>query len=122
MKYTEPRYTKDLDIWTEPSPENAKRVFDALADFGAPMAEATVEDFTNQDIIFQIGIAPHRIDVMMSVKGLTFTEAWSQRLETEFEGVTMNLVSKTHLIVSKEAAGRPQDLIDLDHLRQSDET
>lgn len=69
MKYTEPRYTKDLDVWIEPTPENAKRVFGALADFGAPMAEATVEDFTNQDLVFQIGIAPLRIDVMMSVKG-----------------------------------------------------
>src|SRR5437660_2963694 len=85
MKYTEPRYTKDLDIWVEPTSENAERVFRALADFGAPTGGVTVEDFTNSDLIFQIGIAPHRIDIMMGVKGLNFAEAWSRRVETKFE-------------------------------------
>ena len=119
MKYTEPRYTKDLDVWVDPTSDNAARVFRALAGCGAPMADVTVEDFTNPD---QVGMAPHRIDVIMGVKGLTFPEAWSRQVETEFEGETIRLVCKPDLIISKEAAGRPQDLIDLDHLRQSDET
>lgn len=120
MKYTEPRYTKDLDVWVEPSTENATRVVKALAEFGAPMEGVTEEDFTNQDLVFQIGIAPHRIDVLMGVKGLQFSQAWARRFETEFEDVQMFLVSKQDLLVSKEAAGRPQDLLDLELLRRSD--
>ena len=121
MKYTEPRYTKDLDVWVDPTPENATRVFKALADFGAPMTEVTHTDFTNPELVFQVGIAPQRIDVIMAVKGLTFPEAWSRRVNADFEEETINLICKADLIISKEAAGRPQDLIDLDHLRQSDE-
>lgn len=121
MNYTEPRYTKDLDLWVEPAPDNAQLVFRALADFGVPMGEVTVEDFTNPDLIFQIGIAPHRIDVIMGVKGLNFAEAWTRRTETIFENETINLICKADLMISKQAAGRPQDLIDLDRLRKSDE-
>src|SRR2546423_14589412 len=116
MNYTEPRYTKDLDVWVEPTSGNAERVFRALTDFGAPTNGVTVEDFTNSDLIFQIGIAPHRIDIIMGVKGLNFAEAWSRRAGTKFEDQTMDLVCKADLIVSKQAAGRPQALIDLDEL------
>lgn len=55
MKYTEPRYTKDLDVWVDPTPENASRVFRALADFGAPMTEVIPEDFTNPELVFKLG-------------------------------------------------------------------
>jgi hypothetical protein len=70
MKYTEPRYTKDFDIWVEPVSANAQRVFAALAEFGAPMNEVQVEDFANPELVFQIGIEPLRIDIMMGIKGL----------------------------------------------------
>lgn len=121
MSYTEPRYTKDLDVWVDRTSENAERVFRALADFGAPMGDVAVEDFTKSDLIFQIGIAPHRIDVIMGVKGLSFFQAWSRRVEIQFEDETIHLVCKADLMVSKQAAGRPQDLIDLAQLRKSDE-
>jgi hypothetical protein len=119
MKYTEPSYTKDLDIWVEPSPANAERVFEALAAFGAPMEGVAAEDFTNQDLIFQIGIEPHRIDVMMAVKGLDFTESWARRVTTEFDDQRMVLVSKADLLVAKEAMGRPQDLLDAEALKRA---
>ena len=119
MKYTEPRYTKDLDIWVEPSPQNAEKVFNALAAFGAPMAAVTTQDLTNQDLVFQIVIEPQRIDVMMAVKGLRFAEAWPRRVETQFEGEPMCLICKEDLLVAKQAAGRPQDLLDAEALRQS---
>lgn len=122
MKYTEPRYTKDLDIWVEPLPTNAERVFTALSDFGAPMDGVTLNDFTNQDLIFKIGIEPHRIDVMMAVKGLEFTEAWDRRVETEFDGEPMVLLSKEDLLVAKEAMGRPQDLLDAEALRRASDS
>jgi len=119
MKYTEPRYTKDLDIWVEPSPANAEKVYKALADFGAPTEAVTPQDFTNQDLVFQIGVEPHRIDVLMAVKGLTFAEAWARRVATEFEEVPMCVVSRKDLLVSKEAAGRPQDLLDAEAVRKA---
>ena len=120
MKYTEPRYTKDLDIWVEPTDENSSRVYKALAEFGAPMNEVTPQDFTKADLVFQIGIAPHRIDILMGIKGLDFARAWKRRLEAAFEDVPMSLVCKEDLLISKEAAGRPQDLIDAASLRTSD--
>lgn len=121
MKYTEPRYTKDLDVWVDATPDNAVRVFKSLAEFGAPMNGVTVEDFANPDLVFQIGIEPERIDIMMQVKGLEFSTAWLERVEAEFEDISISLLSKHHLLVSKTAAGRPQDMIDADHLRKSDE-
>ena len=120
MEYTEPRYTKDLDIWVEPTDENASRVYQALAEFGAPMSGVTSQDFTKVDLVFQIGLAPHRIDILMGVKGLDFARAWERRLEAAFEDVPMSLVCKEDLLISKEAAGRPQDLIDAASLRTSD--
>lgn len=117
MKYTEPRYTKDLDIWVDATSDNAKRVFEALAEFGAPMNSVTVEDFANPELVFQIGIEPHRIDIMMHVKGLEFSQAWANRVEAMFEDVAILLVSKEDLLTSKTAAGRPQDLIDAAQLR-----
>ena len=121
MKYTEPRYTKDLDVWVEATLDNADRVFKALAEFGAPMTDVTVADFTNPELIFQMGIEPHRIDIMMQVKGLDFSQAWSHRVETKIEDVPILLVSKDDLLISKTAAGRPQDLIDVAQLKKSNE-
>ena len=121
MKYTEPRYTKDLDVWVEPTLENAERVFTALSNFGAPMQRVAVEDFANPDLIFQIGIEPHRIDIMMHVKGLDFSHAWQKRTEAKFEDIVIAVVSKPDLLISKTAAGRPQDLIDAERLKESDE-
>ena len=64
MLYTEPRYTKDLDIWIEPSPDNAARVYRALAGFGAPLSGIQVEDFTVPDLIYQLGMPPSRVDIL----------------------------------------------------------
>jgi hypothetical protein len=119
MKYTEPRYTKDFDIWVEPVRANAQGVFEALAEFGAPMDEVTVDDFANRELVFQIGIEPVRIDIMMGIKGLEFSDAWPQRVETKFEDIAMTLISKEDLLIAKKAAGRPQDLIDAAQLTLS---
>jgi len=119
MKYTEPRYTKDLDVWVDATPNNAGRIFKALAEFGAPMKSVTVGDFANTELVFQIGIDPHRIDIMMGIKGLEFSDAWPRRVEAHFEDVVINLISKEDLLIAKQAAGRPQDLIDLDKLKLS---
>ena len=70
MKYTEPRYTKDLDIWVNPSIENAGKVYIALKNFGAPLNNISLDDFTDPDLIYQIGIAPNRSDMLMGIAGM----------------------------------------------------
>jgi hypothetical protein len=116
MRYTEPRYTKDIDLWVEASPENAKRVFRALTDFGAPLKGLTYKDFSRPYGGFQIGVEPVRIDILAHVDGVRFSSAWGKRTTTRVEGQSIHFISKEDLIKSKKAAGRRQDLIDLDNL------
>ena len=112
MKYAEPRFTKDLDIWVEASEENAQKVYAALAEFGAPLSNLTVADFAN-DGFFQMGEPPVRIDIMMSIDGVDFTNAWPNRLEGDFDGIPAMFIGREDLLVAKNAAGRPQDLLDI---------
>lgn len=117
MYYSEPRFTKDIDIWVEPTPENASRVWGALAEFGAPLEQVTLANFFNKDLIYQIGVAPNRIDIMMDVPGVEFNRAWKNRIQSHYGDVTIFIMSLDDLIVAKEKAGRDQDLIDLKHLK-----
>ena len=121
MKYAEPRYTKDLYIWVEASNQNAGRVFQALKEFGAPLSSVNERDFTNEDLVYQIGVAPNRIDILMYVSGVDFEEAWINRVEADFDGVPAHFISRDDLIAAKRAAGRAQDMIDADLLALSDE-
>ena len=84
MKYTEPRYTKDLDVWVGNSPRNSVRLYDALAKFGAPLKHdgVTPETFTKDKIVYQIGVAPVRIDISTHIDGVTFDTAWKNRVAT----------------------------------------
>jgi hypothetical protein len=116
MKYTEPRFTKDLDIWVWTDPENAKQVFQALREFGAPLAGLSEADFTQPGSFYQMGRPPARIDILMSIDGLGFEEAWENRIESDFDGVPAYIISKQDLILAKRAAGRLQDLVDLEAL------
>ena len=117
--YSEPRYTKDLDIWVSTDKDNAAAVFRALAAFGAPLAGLTEDDFAQEGYFYQMGVPPVRIDILMFVQGLTFEEAWRRHVETQFDGVPAKLISREDLITIKQAAGRPQDLIDVTNLSQS---
>jgi hypothetical protein len=112
------RATKDLDIWVRPSPENAARTFRALAAFGAPLHDLTEADLTEPGLIFQIGIAPIRIDVITKIDGVEFEQAWRRRLETRFGDQPTAVLSLEHLIQNKRAAGRLQDLADLEQLER----
>jgi hypothetical protein len=120
MKYTEPRYTKDLDIWIDASPRNARAVFRALRDFGAPLANLTAGDFAREGTFYQMGRPPARIDILMSVAGLRFPDAWRRRVTTDFDGVSAYVISREDLLVNKRAAGRPQDLVDASNLEESE--
>ena len=119
MLHTEPRYTKDLDVWIRPSPENAQRVLRALGDFGAPLADLTVADLATPGVVFQIGIAPNRIDVITQIDGVDFEGAWQRRLSSTYAGVPISMLSLDDLITNKRASGRPQDLLDLEKLLAS---
>ncbi len=119
MLYTEPRYTKDLDVWVRPTGENAERVFRALADFGAPLENVNVEDFATPGTIFQIGVAPNRVDVLTSLEGIEFEQAWAARTKSTYGGVPIGVLSAEDLIVNKRAVARPQDLLDVEALTRS---
>jgi len=119
MKYTEPRYTKDLDVWVRNSPANSERVYRALAEFGAPLGQdgLTTETFTKDSVVYQIGVAPVRIDISTHIDGVTFDAAWGNRVASTFFGLPVHFISLSDLIANKEAAGRDNDLEHLRHLR-----
>jgi predicted nucleotidyltransferase len=116
VQYAEPRYTKDLDVLIATDEKNAEAVYNALREFGAPLAGLTSKDFAEDGFFFQMGVPPIRVDVIMGIPGVNFGECWNRRVEVDFEGLNVIFISKQDLIVSKQAAGRPQDLIDADLL------
>jgi hypothetical protein len=116
MLYTEPRYTKDLDIWIEASQDNASRVWRALAEFGAPLAGLSPEDFAHEGFFYQLGLPPARIDVLMSIDGVRFEEAWPDRRESELGTQKAWFIGREALIRNKRASGRHIDFHDADLL------
>jgi hypothetical protein len=114
------RATGDIDLWVRPSRENAARVMRALAVFGAPLSEVSVHDFVEPGIVFQLGVAPRRIDILTVIDGVNFDEAWRDRNVIAIEGLPVHLINKLHLAKNKEATGRPQDRVDLDWLRSQE--
>jgi hypothetical protein len=111
-----PRGTGDLDIWIRPSHENAAKVWRALERFGAPLVDIQRDDLTTAGIVFQIGIAPRRIDVLTSIDGVEFEAAWTERSDVDIAGLTVPVLSRRHLIQNKKAVARPQDLADVARL------
>jgi hypothetical protein len=117
------RATMDIDIWVKPSPENARAVLRALQRFGAPLHDLTEADLQKDDTIFQIGVAPRRIDIITGATGLRFDEASAHSTESEMEGILVRILSLNDLIRNKRACGRAKDVADaeaLESLRDSD--
>lgn len=119
IHYAEPRFTKDLDIWIRTDKDNSKAVYNALKEFGAPLADMNDLDFSDEGTYYQMGIPPVRIDIFMGVPGGQFDDCWKKRVEIDFDGLPVLFISKEDLITIKKAAGRPQDLIDIDQLNHS---
>ena len=117
MVHTEPRYTKDLDIWIERDEQNARSLLRALAEFGAPIGEVKPADLTEPEVFFQIGIEPVRFDILSSVAGLVFEAAWNRRIEVDFGGDTAPVLCREDILAAKIAAGRPIDLEDARNLK-----
>jgi hypothetical protein len=113
-----PRATIDIDIWVMPSPENAEAVLRALKRFGAPLQNLTHQDLQRDDTIFQIGVAPRRIDIITAASGLRFEEAFERSLTLDLEGIKVHIPSLNDLIRNKRASGRTKDIADAEALEE----
>ena len=120
MKYSEPRFTKDLDVFIATDQENAKSVYLALKEFGAPLKNLSSEDFAHEGYFYQMGRPPLRVDIMMSIPGIEFDVAWKNRDTVEIDALKVFFISRSDLIRAKEASGRPQDKIDIEKLREAE--
>lgn len=110
------RATEDLDIWVRPSEPNSQRLMLALLRFGAPTSSLTAQDFQSADVVFQMGNPPWRIDILTSIGGVTFDEAWPEREEWSVEELPVPVLSRRHLILNKRTVGRTKDLADVEAL------
>jgi len=113
-----PRATGDIDLWIRPTAGNAKLVWRALERFGAPLSDLKPGDFETPNLVVQLGMAPRRVDLMTSIDGVDFEEAWQERLVTGVAGLEVPTISRRHLLVNKRATGRPQDLADVARLTE----
>ena len=116
-----PRSTGDIDFWVRATPENAQRVWNALSSFGAPMFQISVDELSTPDVVFQIGVAPQRIDVMTSISGVEFEDAWPHRLIADLDGIRAGVIGRDQLLINKLASGRPKDTLDVEILRSNHE-
>ena len=114
--YTEPRFTKDMDIWVPVELNDPEKIHQALRAFGAPLRGILPADFTNKDIIFQIGVAPVRIDILLHLEGIEAARAWKNRKKSYYGKTPINIIGFSELIKVKKKAGRSIDKIDLKKL------
>jgi hypothetical protein len=117
--HAEPRTTKDLDLFVRSDPENAQAVFRALTQFGAPIAGMSPKDFAD-GTLFQMGQPPERIDILQKIDGVTFDEAWANRIEGSIDDIPACIISREDMIRNKLASGRLQDLADVEKLRAAE--
>ena len=108
-----PRYTGDIDILVRNSPENAQRLEGVLQGFGFGALGLKAADFVDSYQVVQLGLPPNRINLLTSITGVSFEEAWAGRIEVALEGTRANFIGRPALIRNKKATRRPQDLADL---------
>ena len=113
-----PRATGDIDFWVRPSTANAERVLEALRRFGAPLSDLTRDDLARPGTVFQIGVAPRRIDLLTAIDGVEFESAWRDRESREVDGLSIPVLSRNDLLRNKRATNRPKDLLDAEWLER----
>lgn len=113
-----PRFSHDFDLVVRCEPENAKRVWRALEIFGAPMFHFSLRDLEQPDMVLQLGAPPGRIDIMTSISGVSFDEAWAQRIEVNIDGLKVPIIGLDELIRNKKAAAREKDELDVKQLEK----
>jgi hypothetical protein len=111
-----PRATGDIDIWVNPTPENATRVMRALIDFGAPIGDLTLKDLSTPGIVFQMGLPPNRIDILTKIDAVDFDKAYHNCILVELDGLNISVIGRQDLLTNKRATARPKDRIDADWL------
>ena len=111
-----PRATGDLDVWVDATPENARRIMTALTAFGAPMSDISEADFATRGVVYQIGVAPGRIDILTELTGVHFDDAWRARVRHLFGDVDVDFIDRETFIRNKRAIGRTKDLADIEGL------
>lgn len=111
-----PRFTGDIDFWVRPRRDNAARLLSALRSFGFGELALTEGDFTQPHRIVQLGHPPNRIDLLTSISGVEFDEAWAAREEADLDGLAVHFLGRKALIDNKRACGRAQDLADVERL------
>ena len=114
-----PRATMDIDLWVMSDSENASLVLKALDAFGAPAGDLSAEDLQRDGIVFQIGVAPRRIDILTSVDGLRFDDAYSHSDNVDVDGINVHVLSVSDLIINKRSTGRTKDLSDAELLEEN---
>jgi hypothetical protein len=119
--HAKPRYTKDLDLFIEPEIENGRRIVAALEEFGFGGIGIRAEDFDRPGRILQLGVPPNRVDLMTSIDGVSFDDAWNSRVEGAYGSGTAWFIGREALVRNKRTSGRPQDLADLDVLNRDEE-
>jgi hypothetical protein len=117
--YAEPRYTKDIDILIDATPDNADRLMSAIREFGFSDIELGSRDFLEPEQVIQLGVAPVRIDLLTSLKGILFAEAWDRRTVGRYGDIPASYISKQDLIDHKKLVGRKQDLADIEKLTKA---
>ena len=110
------RATVDLDIWILADAENARRVYAALVEFGAPVAEMKPDEFAEYGMIFQIGVAPCRVDIISKISGVNYADAVTRAVPKMIDGVPVRIISLDDLIANKKASGRAKDIADVEVL------
>lgn len=113
-----PRATGDIDIWVRRSAENAAKVLRALSAFGAPLSNLTEQDFISPEMVLQIGVEPCRIDILTSIDGIEFDEAWKNKVNLIVDEIAIYILSKADLLKNKLAAGRDKDQGDIAWLKK----
>jgi hypothetical protein len=117
--YGYPRATGDFDIWVEASAKNSKKILSSLASFGASTSGLTEKTFMEKGIIFQIGVAPRRIDFITHIDGVDFSDAYPSRKTIVMEELNLPFISKENLIKNKKSTGRDKDLVDVKYLEKN---
>jgi predicted nucleotidyltransferase len=120
--HAQPRFTKDIDLFIQADPANSKAVYDALAEFGAPLQGTSPEEFVERGTFFRFGNDPQTIDIIAELPGVDFNSAWDRRVEVTIDenlGIKAYFIGREDLIASKLAAGRPQDLADADAIKKA---
>jgi hypothetical protein len=122
IHHSQPRFTKDIDLFIKADPENAKATYAALADFGALLQGIHPEDFTDRNSFFRFGREPKGFDILPAIPGVDFDAAWERRVEVVVDpatGLKANFISAEDLVASKLASGRARDLADVEDIRKA---